>query len=107
MKVFLSESIDVEKVYINTEDGEIVVQKDFTKIEKGVIQDVAEVTNFDANNKNIRLLDNSTLMKVPNDKIVISGDKVSKNNAGRKKGGCGGCAKKRKQLEERRARNGS
>tara|TARA_Y100001938_G_C8083766_1_gene430686 strand:+ start:15 stop:338 length:324 start_codon:yes stop_codon:yes gene_type:complete len=107
MKVFIRESIEAERISIQMEEGGMVANRKTEQIEKGYLNDVSEVTSFDEKNKNIRFSDNSTLIKIPNNKIIISGDNVKKTS--KAKGGCGGCAKKRKRLEERerRAKNGS
>lgn len=104
MKVFIREPVEAERVSIQMEEGAMVANRKTEQIEKGYLNDVSEVTSFDEKNKNIRFSDNSTLIKIPNNKIIISGDNVKKTSRG-----CGGCAKKRKKLEEkeRRAKNGS
>ena len=109
MKVYLAENVSTEKISIKSEEGQMIVEKKVIELQKGDIENVIEVTNFDEYNKNIRLSDNSTLTKIPNDKMVISGDRVKPNSGKKKSGGCGGCARKRKQMleRERRASNGS
>jgi len=107
MKVYLTDNVSTEKISIKSEDGQMIVEKKVVELEKGTIENISEITNFDEHNKNIRLSDNSTLTKIPNDKMVISGDRVKSDSGKKKSGGCGGCARKRKQMLERERRANS
>lgn len=89
MKILILKSASVTKVSTTIVDGSInISQTDFELTEGGYLEEILEITDYDNEHKNVKFINNSVLMKVPNGCIIS--EPIPK-----KKGGCGGCGRRK------------
>ena len=89
MRILILKTSSVQKVSTSIVDGNIEISQTEQELLEGqYLENVLDITDFDAQHKNIKFEDNSVLMKVPNECIISK-------PIPKKKGGCGGCGRRR------------